>query len=185
MAYVSTSLINLGNTAFTGSLRLALETENEELVQTIQQINVSTPLAPNGNATYNFSSAITATPGFYNLILYYKPDDATNWTAVGSNYNASFQNPKSVIVTYPDGIDDHSLESAKLRPNPATDHFYLDMDAQTLDKVEILSSTGQIVLSQKNILSNESIGISGLSSGVYFVRYEASGRVGTLKLIVQ
>ena len=185
MAYVSTSLINMGNTAFTGSLRLALETENEELVQTIQQINVSTPLAPSGNATYNFSGTITATPGFYNLILYYKPDGATNWTAVGSNYNASFQNPKSVIVTYPDGIDDHSLETAKLRPNPATDHFYLDVDVQNLDKVEILSSTGQIVLSQKNVLSSESINISGLSSGIYFVRYEASGRIGTLKLIVQ
>jgi hypothetical protein len=77
------------------------------------------------------------------------------------------------------------LETAKLRPNPATDHFYLDVDAQTLDKVEILSSTGQIVLSQKNVLSSESINISGLSSGIYFVRYEASGRIGTLKLIVQ
>ncbi|MBQ3733044.1 MAG: thiol protease/hemagglutinin PrtT [Bacteroidales bacterium] len=185
MAYVSASIINMGSTAFTGSLRLALETENEELVQTIQQINVSTPLAANGNATYNFSGTITAEPGFYNLILYYKPDGATNWTAVGSNYNASFQNPKSVIVTYPDGIDDHSLETAKLRPNPATDHFYLDVDAQNLDKVEILSSTGQIVLSQKNVLSSESIDISGLSSGVYFVRYEASRRIGTLKLIVQ
>lgn len=104
---------------------------------------------------------------------------------MGSNYNASFQNPKSVIVTYSDGIGDHSLETAKLRPNPATDYFHLDVDAQTLDRVEILAQTGQIVLSQKNVLSSESINISGLSSGVYFVRYKASGRFGTLKLIVR
>ena len=185
VAYVSASIINMGNTAFTGSLRLALETDNEELVQTIQQINVTNPLAANGNATYNFSGNITAAPGFYNLILYYKPDGATTWTAVGSNYNASFQNPKSVIVAYNDGIEDYSQDDVKLRPNPATDHFYLDIPEQTLDKVEIFTTTGQLVYSQNNVMSGESINISQLRSGVYFVRYETSGSVGTQKLVVK
>jgi hypothetical protein len=185
VAYISASVINMGNTAFTGSLRLALETSNDEYVQTIQQIPVNTPLAPNGNAQFNFSGNITAEPGFYNLILYYKPDGASNWIAVGSNYNASYQNPKSVMVTYPDGISDHNLDAVKLRPNPASEHFCLDVSDQTIDNIEIFTSTGQIVHTQKNVMSGENIDISFLKSGVYFVRFEASGRVGTQKLIVQ
>ena len=185
VVYVSASVINMGNTAFTGSLRLALETFNDEFVQTIQQIPVSTPVAPNGHTAFNFSGTVTATPGFYNLILYYKPDGASNWTVVGSNYNASFQNPKSVVVTNPDGIDDHTLDAVRLRPNPATDHFYIDVPDQNIDKIEIVSSTGQIVHTQKNLTGSESIDISFLRSGVYFVRYETSGRIGIRKLIVQ
>jgi hypothetical protein len=184
-AYFSASVINMGNTAFTGSLRLVLETNNDEHVQTIQQIPVTAPVAPNASAAYNFSATITAAPGFYKLVLYYKPDGASNWLAVGSNYNASYQNPKPVIVNAPDGIEDLTLEAATLRPNPATDHFYLDVPDQTIDRLEIYSSTGQLVHAQGILTSSESIGISFLRSGVYFVRYESSGRVGVQKLIVR
>ena len=185
VAYISTSVINTGNTAFTGSLRLTLETNGDELVQSIQQISVSNPIAPNGYASFNFSGNITANPGAYNLTLYYKPDDGSNWTIVGTNYNPSYQNPKPVIVSAPDGIEDHTLEAAKLRPNPATDHFYLDVMEHVIDRVEIFTPTGKLVYAQENVMSNESINVSQLRSGVYFVRYEATGHVGTLKLVVQ
>ena len=185
VAYVSTSIINMGNSAFTGSLRLVLETNDGDIVQSIQQLPVTTPVAPNNYAQFNFSNTITAEPGSYQLVLYYKPDGATSWTAVGTNYNASYQNPKPVIVTYHIGIDDHNLEAAKLRPNPATDHFYLDVPDQIIDKIEILTTTGQLVHTQNNVMNGESIDISFLKGGVYFVRYETSGRVGTQKLIVQ
>ena len=185
VVYVSANVINMGNTAFTGSLRLALETFNDEFVQTIQQISVSTPIAPNGHTAFNFNGTVTATPGFYNLILYYKPDGASNWTVVGNNYNSSFQNPKSVIVTNPDGIDDHTLDAVRLRPNPAKDHFYIDVPDQNIDGIEIVNSTGQVVHTQKNLTGSESIDISFLRSGVYFVRYETSGRVGIQKLVVR
>ena len=185
VAYVSTSIINMGNSAFTGSLRLVLETNDGDIVQSIQQLPVTTPVAPNNYAQFNFSNTITAEPGSYQLVLYYKPDGATSWTAVGTNYNASYQNPKPVIVTYHIGIDDYNLEAVKLRPNPATDHFYLDVSDQLIDKLEILTSTGQLVHTQNNVMNGESIDISFLKGGVYFVRYETSGRVGTQKLIVQ
>jgi len=185
IGYVSTSVINLGGTAFTGSLRLVLETNDGDLVQSIQQIPVTAPVAPNGNAQFNFSGIITADPGFYNLTLYYKPDGTSSWTAVGSNYNASYQNPKSVLVIYPDGIDDHAMDAVKLYPNPATDHFYLDVPELTVDRMEIYTVTGQLVHAQNNVPSNESIDISFLTSGVYFVRYETSGRAGTMKLVVK
>ena len=183
--YVSADIINIGNTAFTGSLRLALETFNDEFVQTIQQIPVSTPITTNNHTAFNFSGTVTATPGFYNLILYCKPDGTSNWIPVGSNYNASYQNPKSVVVTIPDGIDDYSIETVGIRPNPATDKFHFDIPDQIIDKVEIYSSTGELVHEQKNITSAESIDISFLRSGIYFVRYETSKLVGTLKLVVQ
>lgn len=185
MAYVTVGVINLDNTAFTGNLRLALETPNGEHVQTIQQVPVTTPVAANSYGQINFSGDITAAPGFYNLILYYKPTGGSTWMTVGSDYNASFQNPKSVMVAYPNGINDHAMDAARLRPNPATDHFYLDMNDQTIDRLEIFTTTGQIVHTQSNVLNGESINISSLSSGVYFVRYETSENVGTLKLIVK
>ncbi|MBQ3733043.1 MAG: T9SS type A sorting domain-containing protein [Bacteroidales bacterium] len=185
VAYVTVGVINLDNTAFTGNLRLALETPNGEHVQTIQQIPVSTPVAVNSYGQINFSGNITAAPGFYNLILYYKPTGGSTWMTVGSDYNASFQNPKSVMVAYPNGIDDHAMDAARLRPNPATDHFYLDVNDQTIDKMEIFTTTGQLVHTQSNVLNGESIDISFLNSGVYFVRYKMPDNVGTLKLVVK
>jgi len=185
VAYVTVGVINLDNTAFTGNLRLALETPNGEHVQTIQQIPVTTPVAPNNYGQFNFSGNITAVPGFYNLILYYKPDGGSSWMTVGSDYNASFQNPKSVMVAYPNGIDDLSMDAVRLRPNPATDHFYLDVNDQTIDKMEIFTTTGQLVHTQSNVLNGESIDISFLNSGVYFVRYKTPDNVGTLKLVVK
>ena len=185
VAYVSSSVINMGNTAFTGSLRLVLETNDGDHAQTIQQIPVTTPVAPNNYAQFNFSNTISVAPGSYQLILYYKPDGATGWTAVGTNYNASYQNPKPVIVIYHDGIDDYTLDAVKIHPNPATDHFFLDVNDQLIDKVEIFNSIGQLVQTRKNVMSNESIDITLLKSGVYFVRYEISGRIGTQKLIVK
>ncbi len=184
-AIFSANVVNMGNTAFTGNLRLVLESNNDEHVQTIEQISVTTPVAPNANAAYNFNGTITAAPGFYKLVLYYKPNGASSWLIVGSNYNASYQNPKPVVVNAPDGIEDFCLEAATLRPNPATDHFYLDVPDQTIDRLEIYSSTGQLVHAQGKFTSGESIGISFLRSGVYFVRFESSGRVGVQKLIVR
>ena len=185
VAYVATGIINMDNTAFTGNLRLALETSDGEHVQTIQQIPVTTPLASNSYAQFNFSGNITAAPGFYNLILYYKPDGGTSWMTVGSNYNAAYQNPKSVMVAYPDGIDDHTMNTVQLRPNPARDHFYLNASGETIDRVEIFTTTGQIVHSQEQVMNGERIDISFLKSGVYFVRYGTSEGVGTLKLVVR
>ncbi len=185
VAYVTVGVINSGSTAFTGNLRLAIETSDGEHVQTIQQIPVSTPIAPNNYAQFNFSGNITASPGFYNLILYYKPTGGSSWMTVGSNYNTSYQNPKPIMVAYPDGIDDHVMGVVNLRPNPASDHFYLDLSEQVIDKVDIFTTTGQLVYTQEHILSNESIDISFLESGIYFVRYETPKRAGTLKLIVK
>jgi len=185
VAYVTCGVINMGNTTFTGNLRLAIETSDGEHVQTIQQIPVNTPLASNNYNQFNFSGNITAAPGFYNLTLYYKPTGSSTWTTVGSNYNPSYQNPKSILVAYPNSIDDHGMEAVKLRPNPAEDHFCLDSPNQIIDKVEIFTSTGKMVHTKKNVLSGENIDVSFLGSGVYFVRYETSECVGTLKLVVQ
>ena len=184
VAYVTTSLINLENTAFTGNLRLALETTDGEHVQTIQQIPVTTPVAPSSYSQFNFSGNITAAPGFYNLILYYKPTGGSSWITVGSDYNASYQNPKSVMVAYPNGIDDYGMDAVRLHPNPASDHFYLDA-SDPINRIEIFTTTGQIVHTQSNLQTGESIDISFLKSGVYFVRYEMFESVGTLKLVVR
>ena len=89
------------------------------------------------------------------------------------------------MVAYPNAIDDHASRAVAICPNPATDHFYLEVDDQVIDKLEIFTTTGQLVHSQRHIPGGESIGVSFLSSGVYFVRYETAGRVGTQKLIVK
>ena len=185
VAYVITSVINTGNTAFTGDLRLALETNDGDIVQSFQQIPVTNPIASNNYAQFNFSGNITANPGFYQLKLYYKSDGTSNWIAVSSNYNAAYQNPKPILVAYPNDIDDHATDAVKIHPNPATNHFYLNLPDQTIDKVEIFTSTGQLVHTQKNVMNGESISITFLRSGVYYVRYKTSEHVGILKLIVQ
>ena len=74
----------------------------------------------------------------------------------------------------------------RIYPNPAQDNVYVIsniMDDRTIN-VSIMNATGKIVLMQK-VFSNESIDISGLSNGFYFVRiYDRTENIDLMKKLI-
>ena len=69
-------------------------------------------------------------------------------------------------------------------PNPATDLVQMEMDANTfLKKVEITDLVGRVV-AQPSTLTNNQLDVSGLKSGVYFVKIDTNKGIGLKKMII-
>jgi len=72
-----------------------------------------------------------------------------------------------------------------LFPNPANDYITFTLDA--IDKAEIFiyDQTGRIVKQQTGIIGENTMNISDLCPGIYFVSTNKNGNKDKLKLIVQ
>jgi hypothetical protein len=69
-------------------------------------------------------------------------------------------------------------------PNPATDLVQLEMDANTLlKKVEITDLVGRVV-AQPSTFTNNQLDVSGLKSGVYFIKIDTNKGIGLKKMII-
>ena len=78
------------------------------------------------------------------------------------------------------GIQEHSNSSIRLYPNPATDLLNISSEKE-IQHAEIMNIDGQLV---KTISSQfNSIGISDLSDGLYFVKIYTENGTETLKFI--
>lgn len=72
-----------------------------------------------------------------------------------------------------------------LYPNPAVDHFVMDLDASTLGgNLTITDMLGKTVLNLEQVHSNH-ISLTGLNEGLYVVRYQQDDitRVATLRVL--
>lgn len=181
-ATVSVSVINRGDANFSGSVKLVLENNNAQEQQVIKQKN---NVSINTNATdiLSLSGAITVPAGNYKMALYYKANNATSWTLVGNTFNSSYQNPKSVTVIDPTGIEENGLAISTIFPNPATDFIALKTSENVISRVEIFNAAGQCIYTQDNVPANAQISVSSWNSGVYFVRMMTAEGISTLKFV--
>ncbi len=91
--------------------------------------------------------------------------------------------------TYPDPVGIKELElkqNMQVFPNPAQNTITISYPGNQLEEstIEILTSLGQIVYT-KSIVSNETIDISNLSNGLYFIHLKGNGlNVSSQKLII-
>jgi hypothetical protein len=73
-------------------------------------------------------------------------------------------------------------------PNPAMDRIYFKPRVKGIEKigVEILSTMGQLVSKQENLYfcESNSIDVSGLSNGIYFVKLAYGKKTVVYKLIL-
>lgn len=112
--------------------------------------------------------------GFYTITVSHK-----------GNLQGSSQ-PYSLIVTGIDdalnNIDSLNPTSIKLYPNPTTDLLYFDTTGDlSLDKVEVYDTIGKRVLSSQ--INNNSVDVSQLTAGVYFVKIYSGENQTTKKII--
>ncbi len=74
------------------------------------------------------------------------------------------------------GIEDISLSDLSLYPNPVKDRLNIKTSGSLIDKVAtVFDVSGRKVFSQK--LKVESLDVSKLNSGIYFLRLESNGKV--------
>jgi len=79
-------------------------------------------------------------------------------------------------------VDEFSTTSLKVYPNPANDVINIGSNDTQISEVILYDILGTKVLSQ-NELSNNRLDISGLTSGVYFMKISANGNSITRKII--
>lgn len=80
------------------------------------------------------------------------------------------------------GIEDEALAELTIYPNPVKDQLFINTPIVITDKIAtVFNVNGQRVLNRK--LSSNSLNVSELSAGIYFLRLESEGKVTTRKFI--
>jgi hypothetical protein len=73
------------------------------------------------------------------------------------------------------------LADIKVYPSPFTSELHLtDADGFTL---QVVSATGAVVYTKKNVPANETLSLGNIPAGVYFFRFEKEGKVKTVKAV--
>ena len=80
------------------------------------------------------------------------------------------------------GVEDESLVTLNMYPNPASD--VLNISAQnTINIVEIYNVLGQKVIRMNVEDTSAEINVSNLNSGIYLIKYEINNRTSTKKFV--
>jgi hypothetical protein len=72
----------------------------------------------------------------------------------------------------------------KIYPNPATDKLFINAVSKSIYKIELIDSTGRVVYTDKEVIQNKTIDLSGFLSGFYFVRVHTVEDVITTKVTI-
>ncbi|MBK8627292.1 MAG: T9SS type A sorting domain-containing protein [Saprospiraceae bacterium] len=107
-------------------------------------------------------------------------DSLKNLADIYFDYNFPIRtNETHTTVALPAFTKDITKE-VKIYPNPVTDILYLDTD-ENWSKAEIYDISGRILRSVS--LDSQSIDVSGLESGSYFVRLRSGENIGLVKFV--
>ena len=80
------------------------------------------------------------------------------------------------------GIASNSLPEVKIYPNPANGHFFVENAVES--EIYIFNIKGEMITSLDGNNEKQSIDISRLSKGLYFVKILDESRERTEKLLV-
>lgn len=86
------------------------------------------------------------------------------------------------------GVSNQNLFANNLRmfPNPATDQFTISSDKNIITAIDIVDTTGKVILKETNLNKKEAdLNIANLQSGVYYIRSTTTKGINTQKLVVQ
>jgi len=84
----------------------------------------------------------------------------------------------------PTEIIGNEANEVSFYPNPASAQIRIKAD-NTIDEVRVRDLTGKVILSTTNVLPNEIIDVSGLSSSVYLLEFRTDSKKVVKKLIIK
>ena len=92
--------------------------------------------------------------------------------------------PDGTIHSYPEGIDEAGQGSVRLYPNPASNVLNIALDGNDVNEVVVIDIYGKTVARNTVVDGTNTINISRLPAGMYFVQLRANNAVkATQKLI--
>lgn len=111
----------------------------------------------------------------------YATYDGNNATGT-MDFHCASTDPLTFVAGYVTALNELKTASCLLYPNPTSSYFSLPVDASS---VEVLSLSGQVLLSRETVLAKESIDVSALDQGVYLVRISFGKQIQLSKLILE
>lgn len=91
----------------------------------------------------------------------------------------------SFVVGACTGINEATMNAAvKVYPNPASEVLHVSAPS-TINQVVIYDGTGRVVATSQPTSNEATISLQGLSSGIYFLHYQAGEYVGNVRVIKQ
>ena len=89
--------------------------------------------------------------------------------------------PHLVLKNYLLDVPENDELNITVYPNPVTETLFISSEGITIEKIKVYSISGQIILSSENV--QNSIDVSGLSEGLYFLEIFSSEGKSILKFI--
>jgi len=81
------------------------------------------------------------------------------------------------------GIENLTVDSVTLFPNPVESSFTISFLDKRINKISITDSTGKVIVKTSNLNQDNTIDISGLDKGVYFVKIQIENKTIIKKII--
>jgi len=120
------------------------------------------------------------------IITFYAATIAGNPNGTGTTTTNSQMATATYLIGGVLGINQSKLLGFSMFPNPSNGQVTLQLPTDTNQaKVSVFDYLGKLLM-QKSVSSlNNTIDVSNLNSGIYFVRIETDTKVGTKKLILR
>jgi hypothetical protein len=166
------TLKNAGTAAYNSYLTLLIYNHENNNEQTIFETDKQF-VGAGKTITLSPSANITLPDGNYDMYLYYYP---------GSGQYLDFLAVSTVTIRSGTDIEkvDASFAPIAIYPNPAVDELRIESRYLKINRAEIFDLTGKKIVNCK-LSNNNSIDVSVLPSGIYFVQLETENGVKTLR----
>jgi len=157
-------------------LRIIKDGTEEFLPWKINPVNVATAIKADNNVdNIEIVSIENAQPGNYQIIVSHKGLISTptqNYSLIFTGNNVVLNNPI---------FDENSFV---LYPNPANDFIGINLGTVEADSYDLIDIQGRVIISNSLVgKTNDTISLSGLQSGVYFVKINSGTNSITKKVI--
>ena len=106
----------------------------------------------------------------------YKGEQSIKISELSAEYN-NYASVENIVIGEGSGV--------KVYPNPVSGESFTVTSSSDIKKIDVFSTTGAKVVSQKANGNNVTVDASALSAGVYFVKVETESGASTSKLIVK
>lgn len=144
-------------------------TPTGEIHQVLEQGSTIEDIIINGSNLVWYASAEDAINGNNPLEPYMPLSDGITYYAVDMNTSGCASLPLAVTIELFLGLNDLDLSKLKVYPNPTYDVINISYK-DLINRIEIYSMSGQLVLSSTINLSEATVDLSTLSEGVYMLK---------------
>lgn len=130
------------------------------------------------------TSCSTAQGGNGSYSITYNSQIVAEITETNADFGSS--NTQNFCILDDSGLKEFDLANAiKVYPNPASDNLNVVLNGLFVEKIEVLTITGQVISSKQTSETKLSFDVSSLSSGVYFLKVYAAEGTTTKQFIIK